>query len=258
MFGRVHRLAAPRGVCALAGCGSMRAAELPAPAGPPASPPLSEAPAGKVATVVAQAELTHGAGGRPRARPAQLGGRSVATGREPIAVAMLDRGDEGRRAVRARADARDLRRAARSKRSGKTGAGIGPTGLATDGVELLYVTDVDGRRAARLPPAPALRADPPRPSDRRTVRDRLRPGALGPVDRRSPAPTGSSTTPPAAGRCCARRSRRSATRARCPSCDDEVTVVERVRESGPARPQQVERARDREQRARSPAASATT
>ena len=30
------------------------------------------------------------------------------------------------------------------KRLAKTGAGIGPAGLATDGVEILYVTDVEG------------------------------------------------------------------------------------------------------------------
>ena len=30
------------------------------------------------------------------------------------------------------------------KRLGRTGAGIGPVGLATDGVHLLYVTDVEG------------------------------------------------------------------------------------------------------------------
>ena len=30
------------------------------------------------------------------------------------------------------------------ERLGRTGAGIGPVGLATDGVQLLYVTDVEG------------------------------------------------------------------------------------------------------------------
>ncbi len=121
----------------------MSAAELPAPAGRPASPPLSEAPAGKVETVLAQAELTtEPAIDRARDR-LSFGGRSVATGREPVAVAMLDRGKKiavltGRERTLEIYDARTL------ERVGKTGAGIGPTGLATDGVELLWVTDVKG------------------------------------------------------------------------------------------------------------------
>ena len=72
-----------------------------------------------------------------------LDGRSVKTGREPIAVEVLDRGKKvavltGRERTLEIYDARTL------ERVGKTGAGIGPTGLATDGVELLWVTDVKG------------------------------------------------------------------------------------------------------------------
>jgi len=70
-------------------------------------------------------------------------GTSVRTGREPTAVALLDRGAKvavlcGRERVLEVYDARTL------KRLGRTGAGIGPVGLATDGAQLLYVTDVDG------------------------------------------------------------------------------------------------------------------
>jgi hypothetical protein len=69
--------------------------------------------------------------------------RSAKTGREPTAVALLDRGAKvavlaGRERVLEIYDARTLKRLAR------TGAGIGPVGLATDGVQLLYVTDVKG------------------------------------------------------------------------------------------------------------------
>ncbi len=130
-------------VLAVAGCGSLSAAELPAPAGPPASPPLTEEPAGEVETFLAQPRLGTGpAIDRARDR-LSFDGRSVATGREPIAVAMLDRGKKiavltGRERTLEIYDARTL------KRLGKTGAGIGPTGLATDGVELLWVTDVKG------------------------------------------------------------------------------------------------------------------
>jgi hypothetical protein len=68
---------------------------------------------------------------------------SARTCRQPTAVALLDRGARvavlcGRERVLDVYDARTLRRL------GRTGAGIGPVGLATDGVQLLYVTDVEG------------------------------------------------------------------------------------------------------------------
>jgi hypothetical protein len=130
-------------VCALAGCGSMSAAELPAPAGRPASPPLTVKPAGSVSSYPV---VTFDVGfrvDRARDRLIASDGRSVKTGREPIAAEGLDRGKKvavltGRERTLELYDARTL------KRVGKTGAGIGPTGLATDGVELLWVTDVKG------------------------------------------------------------------------------------------------------------------
>jgi len=109
----------------LAGCGSMAAAELPAPAG-----------------VVAGAQRAGGFS--VDAARDRLDGPSGAarTCREPTAVATLDRGARvavlcGRERVLDVYDARTL------KRLGRTGAGIGPVGLATDGVQLLYVTDVE-------------------------------------------------------------------------------------------------------------------
>ena len=68
---------------------------------------------------------------------------SAKTGREPTAVALLDKGAKvavlsGRERALEVYDARTLRRL------GSTGAGIGPVGLATDGVQLLYVTDTLG------------------------------------------------------------------------------------------------------------------
>ena len=110
----------------LAGCGSQAAAELPAPAG-----------------VVAGAQRA-GAFSIDRSHD-RLNGPTgaVATCREPTAVALLDRGARvavlcGRERVLDVYDARTL------ERLGRTGAGIGPVGLATDGVHLLYVTDVEG------------------------------------------------------------------------------------------------------------------
>ena len=111
----------------LAGCGSLPAAELPAPAG-----------------VVAGAQRVDGFRVDPaRDRLSGPGGGAVRTCREPTAVARLDRGAKvavlcGRERMLEVYDARTLRRL------GRTGAGIGPVGLATDGVHLLYVTDVSG------------------------------------------------------------------------------------------------------------------
>ena len=183
---RVRRLA-PLSPLALAGCGSRRRA----PSCPrrPAPPRLAAA---RRATRRARRA------GAPICRRSPRRGRSSST-------AQRDRLDRSTAAARPRpAASRSPPRCSsaasgsrccaaasgcsssttrrRSSGSGAAGAGIGPTALATDGVELLYVTDVAWRGAARLPPAP-VRADPPRPSRRRTVRDRLRPRALGPVDR---------------------------------------------------------------------------
>src|SRR4051794_27149363 len=104
----------------------MTAAELPAPAG-----------------VVAGAQRAGGfsvdaAHDRLAGPPGAVG-----TCRGPTGVATLDRGAKvavlcGRERVLDVYDATTL------KRLGRTGAGIGPVGLATDGVHLLYVTDVEG------------------------------------------------------------------------------------------------------------------
>jgi hypothetical protein len=110
----------------IAGCGSLAAAELPAPAGVVAGAQR----AGAFAVDPARDRLTGPSG-------------AATTCREPTAVALLERGAKvavlcGRERVLDVYDARTL------KRLGRTGAGIGPVGLATDGVHLLYVTDVEG------------------------------------------------------------------------------------------------------------------
>jgi hypothetical protein len=114
-------------VLGLAGCGSMDAADLPAPAGVVAGAQR----AGVFSVDGARDRLVHAGGGSAR------------TCREPTAVALLDRGARvavlcGRERVLEVYDARTL------ERLGRTGAGIGPVGLATDGVQLLYVTDAEG------------------------------------------------------------------------------------------------------------------
>jgi hypothetical protein len=141
----VRRLA-PLLVLALAGCGSAPAAELPAPAGPPRSPALTEQPAGEIAPIVSEPIPTVESGfelDRANDRLSSAAGRSTATCREPIASAALDRGARvavlcGRERVLDIHDAKTL------ERLGRTGAGIGPTAVATNGVELLHVTDLLG------------------------------------------------------------------------------------------------------------------
>jgi hypothetical protein len=123
----VRHLALILVVLGLAGCGSEAAAELPAPAGAVAGAQR----AGEFSVDPAHDRLT------------RADGASVATGREPTAVALMDSGAKvavlcGRERVLEIYDAHTL------KRLGSTGAGIGPVGLATDGVRLAYVTDVKG------------------------------------------------------------------------------------------------------------------
>jgi hypothetical protein len=121
-------------VLAVAGCGSEAVAELPAPAG--AVPGHQQVSDGGRTFAVDR--------GGDRLSVRENGSvRSVRTGREPTAVALLDRGAKvavlcGRERVLEVYDARTL------QRLGRTDAGIGPVGLATDGVHLLYVTDVKG------------------------------------------------------------------------------------------------------------------
>jgi hypothetical protein len=138
---RLVRRLAPLLALTLAGCGSTPAAELPAPAGPPVSVALAERPAGRVFASTREPSTTTGldrSGDR-----LLVGGRSTRTCREPIASAMVERGKQiavlcGRERVLDLYDAKTL------KRLGRVGGGIGPTALATNGVELLYVTDVLG------------------------------------------------------------------------------------------------------------------
>lgn len=104
----------------------MAAAELPAPAGVVAGAQR----AGEFSVDSVRDRLSGPSG-------------SARTCREPTAVALLDRGARvavlcGRERVLDVYDARTL------QRLGRTGAGIGPVALATDGVQLLYVTDVEG------------------------------------------------------------------------------------------------------------------
>jgi hypothetical protein len=143
----VLRVAACLLVAALAaaGCGSVAPADLPAPAGPPASPPLRVTPAGVVVT-----------GTAPRAGAAQdyaldrrsdrlsHGTRSVSTCREPVALTLLGRGTRvavlcGRERVVEIHDATTL------QPLGRVSAGIGPTALASDEADLFYVIDALGQ-----------------------------------------------------------------------------------------------------------------
>ena len=85
------------------------------------------------------------------------------------------------------------------ERTGRAPAGVGPTHAVSDGGNYLFVTDTDGRRAARLPPAPAARADPPLPAARLAVRDRDRHPPPPPVrlpDRAQPADGAGRRRPP--------------------------------------------------------------
>src|SRR5215217_2717451 len=85
-----------------AGCGTAPAAELPAPAGPPVSAPLTERPAGTVESNqttanefgVTEAEIVVDPtldGARDRLL---IGGRSTRTCHEPIASAEVERGKQ--------------------------------------------------------------------------------------------------------------------------------------------------------------------
>jgi hypothetical protein len=114
-------------VLGLAGCGSEAAAGLPAPAG--AVEGAQEA--GQFSVDPAHDRLL------------RADGKSARTGSEPTAVALLDGGNRvavlcGRERVLEIYDARTL------KRLGRTGAGIGPVDVTTDGAQLAYVTDVKG------------------------------------------------------------------------------------------------------------------
>ena len=139
-------------MAALTGCGSTAPARLPAPARAPTSPPLTTAPAGDVEDGQQVVEDTLVDSGRTYTIDRESDRLELAAGaltqtartcREPVALAMADRG--ARIAVLCgRERVLDVYDAATLKRLGRTGAGIGPTDLATDGSRLLYVTDALG------------------------------------------------------------------------------------------------------------------
>ena len=126
----------------VAGCGSESPAELPAPAAPPASPALTVKPAGESGNQpIVKLEST------PKLDRARdritFNGRSAATCREPVDVAVLSRG--ARYAVLCgRARVVDVYDAKTLRRLGRVPAGIGPTQLASDNVDVFYVIDAPG------------------------------------------------------------------------------------------------------------------
>jgi hypothetical protein len=123
----VRALALALFALALAGCGSQAVAELPAPAGPPPSPPLTEPPAGTPDT---SASVLFEAASRGC----------------PDAVASAELAEGTRLAVLCgRERALKIYDAKTYALLGSTGAGIGPTDVATDGHQLLYVTDTAGQ-----------------------------------------------------------------------------------------------------------------
>ncbi|MBE2315244.1 hypothetical protein DVA67_004615 [Solirubrobacter sp. CPCC 204708] len=117
---------APLLLVLLCGCGSTAVAELPAPAGPPASPPLTAEPAGVVEP----------------AQPAPDAFRIVdsAPCQDPLAEDGLAGGAQ---AVVLCGRARELRLldTQTGKRVATASAGIGPTRMVTDGKDATYVVD---------------------------------------------------------------------------------------------------------------------
>jgi DNA-binding beta-propeller fold protein YncE len=138
------RLAGALAVLALlAGCGSTPAADLPAPAGPGVSPRLSAQPAGTV--TAGRFAPPPGPLTLDRSRDTlTVAGRTTRTCREPVAASAVD---DGRRiaVLCGRARVLDVYEGATLRRIGRTPAGIGPAGLATDTGSLLYVTDRVGQ-----------------------------------------------------------------------------------------------------------------
>jgi DNA-binding beta-propeller fold protein YncE len=125
---------------ALAGC----AAEQPPAAGPPGSPALTVRPAGRVDPGTPAVTAGRFSLDRRASRLRLADGRSVATGREPVALAGVGHG----RAVAvltARDRTLEVYDAVTLRQMGSVAAGIGPARLAADGANLLYVTDPVGR-----------------------------------------------------------------------------------------------------------------
>jgi hypothetical protein len=122
------RRLAPLLLVLLSGCGSMAAAELPDPAGPPASPPLTVEPAGDVTP-----------GSRFGVSEAEIEGQGGGC-REPLAVDRLSGGAQG--AVLCGREREVLLFDQGSGESvERASAGIGPTAMVTDGKDATYVID---------------------------------------------------------------------------------------------------------------------
>ncbi len=119
-------------VLAAAGCGSATVAELPPPAGPAASPPLERDPAGRVVAL-----------GDRRRVPAPRRQAPVEAGRQVAVVAPRAR-------VVETFDART------HERVGRAPAGVGPTQVASNGRQLLYVADTAGDGLLVLHTRPGL------------------------------------------------------------------------------------------------------
>jgi hypothetical protein len=121
------RRLAPLLLVLLSGCGSMAVADLPDPAGPPASPPPTATPAGVVEGGshfgVSEAEVI-GAGDECR---------------EPLAVGDLAAGAQG--VVLCGREREVVRFDKGSGEVATASAGIGPTAMATDGKDATYVID---------------------------------------------------------------------------------------------------------------------
>jgi hypothetical protein len=137
---------------ALSGCGSAAPAALPAATGPPASPPLTTAPAGEVSDGRQVGKDTVVDGGRTYSidrdgnRLELAAGAMTKTQRtchDPVALAMVDHG-AGVAVLCGRGRALELFDASTLERLGRSGAGLGPTDLATNGSHVLYVTDAVG------------------------------------------------------------------------------------------------------------------
>jgi hypothetical protein len=155
---------------ALGGCGSVVPARAPAPSSPPSSPPLKTAPAGEIGEGRQVVRDTVIDGGRTYSIDRDNDRLELAAGamtasqrtcREPVALAMADRGT--RVAVLCgRARVLDLYDASTLRRLGRAAAGIGATDLATDGARALYVTDAAGNALLvfRLHPFALIRRVP--------------------------------------------------------------------------------------------------
>lgn len=107
----------------------MAEAELPAPAGPPSSPPLTTEPAGDVESVLGLLDT--------------YSGSSLASCRDPLAEDPLADGAQVA-VLCGRARQIELFDTRAKRHVGTEPAGIGPTGMVTDGKDAAYVVDALG------------------------------------------------------------------------------------------------------------------